>query len=109
VNDSSIECYDESVDVTLYVRNDSAELMNVNSLERETNLQVRLLNENGRGQADNQTLLAEPIEAGAVGEIYAYFGGLFIGFEGTFNRLQVLLDGKVISEKEIDLSRSCFG
>jgi hypothetical protein len=111
VIDSSIECpdIDGTVYVNLTVRNESSDLLYVNSFETETNLEVNLLNENGRGVATNNALLSEEIEAGADGEIYAYFSALFYGFEGTFNRLQVRLDGQVVSEKEISLSPESCG
>jgi hypothetical protein len=112
VTDSGVECedVDSPVFVNLAVRNDSSDLIYVNSFERKTNLEVKLLNENGMGVATNDSLFSDSpgIGASEEGEIYAAFSALFIGFEGTFNRIQVLLDGKVISEKEINLSpESC--
>ena len=47
----------------------------------------------------------EGIPAGREGEIYASFEGIFAGgFDGTFNRLEVALDDKIVDESQVSLS-----
>lgn len=97
--------------VTLYVRNDGDALFYYNSNEADKSIpkiETILRNENGRGFTDEAWHLTqeEGIAPGETGELYAYFGGLFLGFDGRFNQVDVVIDGELVLEQEISLSSS---
>ena len=105
---------EESGIVTLFVRNNGETLFFHNSNDVEFSIpkiETVLRNENGRGFADEAWHLTpeEGIAPAATGELYAYFGGLLIGFEGRFNQVEVMIDDVMVFEQAISLSQSDCG
>jgi hypothetical protein len=108
------ECSSEVGYVTLSIRNDGDQAFIYDSNEPELSvpkIETILRNENGRGFADNALhyTVTEGIAPGATGELYAAFGALFTGFEGSFNKIEVMVDGELVLEQEISLSNADCG
>jgi len=103
-------CNGTTAYATVYVKNESDEPLVLSKSEGQpapkTNLRLRLMTEEGRlDVADYVVTDPEGIPAGREGEIYASFEGIFAGgFDGTFNRLEVALDDKIVDESQVSLS-----
>ena len=111
---ASTECSSEVGYVTLSIRNEGDQTFVYNSNEPELSvpkIETILRNENGRGFAKNAMYYTatEGVAPGANGELYAAFGGLFTGFEGSFNKIEVMVDGELVLEQDISLSNSDCG